>query len=205
MEEKLYLYPVWVRLWHWANAILCLLLILTGLSMQYSDPEYPIIRFDWAVSIHDISGIILIISYIIFLIGNIFTPNGSQYLFRIRGYFRNVTRQARYYAFGMFKGEKPPFEITKSNKFNPLQRFSYVFIMYISMPVIIITGLMLLYPEYLLHGVFGTFALHTTDIIHVVLGFIVSLFFVVHVYFCSIGSRPLSNYRSMFNGYHEKH
>lgn len=205
MEEKLYLYPVWVRLWHWANAILCLLLILTGLSMQYSDPEYPIIRFDWAVSIHDVSGIILIISYIIFLIGNIFTPNGSQYLFRIRGYLRNVTRQARYYAFGMFKGEKPPFEITKSNKFNPLQRFSYVFIMYISMPVIIITGLMLLYPEYLLHGVFGTFALHTTDIIHVVLGFIVSLFFVVHVYFCSIGSRPLSNYRSMFNGYHEKH
>ncbi|MCK5339178.1 MAG: cytochrome b/b6 domain-containing protein [Bacteroidales bacterium] len=205
MEEKLYLYPVWVRLWHWANAILCLLLILTGLSMQYSDPEYPIIRFDWAVSIHDISGIILIISYIIFLLGNIFTPNGSQYLFRIRGYFRNVTRQARYYAFGMFKGEKPPFEITKSNKFNPLQRFSYVFIMYISMPVIIITGLMLLYPEYLLHDVFGTFALHTTDIIHVILGFIVSLFFVVHVYFCSIGSRPLSNYRSMFNGYHEKH
>ncbi|MBE9484291.1 MAG: cytochrome b/b6 domain-containing protein, partial [Bacteroidetes bacterium] len=59
MEEKLYLYPVWVRFWHWANAILCLLLILTGLSMQYSDPEYPIIRFDWAVSIHDISGIIL--------------------------------------------------------------------------------------------------------------------------------------------------
>ncbi len=205
MEEKLYLYPVWVRFWHWANAILCLLLILTGLSMQYSDPEYPIIRFDWAVSIHDISGIILIISYIIFLIGNIFTPNGSQYLFRIRGYFRNVTRQARYYAFGMFKGENPPFEITKNNKFNPLQRFSYVFIMYISMPVIIITGLMLLYPEYLLHDVFGTFALHTTDIIHVVLGFIVSLFFVVHVYFCSIGSRPLSNYRSMFTGYHEKH
>ncbi|MBE9484886.1 MAG: cytochrome b/b6 domain-containing protein, partial [Bacteroidetes bacterium] len=173
--------------------------------MQYSDPEYPIIRFDWAVSIHDISGIILLISYIIFIIGNIFTPNGSQYLFRIRGYFQNVTRQARYYSFGMFKGEKPPFEITKSNKFNPLQRFSYVFIMYISMPVIIITGLMLLYPEYLLHGVFGTFALHTTDIIHVVLGFIVSLFFVVHVYFCSIGSRPLSNYISMFNGYHEKH
>ena len=205
MEEKLYLYPVWVRFWHWANAILCLLLILTGLSMQYSDPEYPIIRFDWAVSIHDISGIILIISYIIFLIGNIFTPNGSQYLFRIRGYFQNVTRQARYYAFGMFKGENPPFEITKNNKFNPLQRFSYVFIMYISMPVIIITGLMLLYPEYLLHDVFGTFALHTTDIIHVVLGFIVSLFFVIHVYFCSIGSRPLSNFKSMFNGYHEKH
>jgi len=205
MEEKLYLYPVWVRLWHGANAILCLVLIITGVSMQYSDPEYPIIRFDWAVAIHDICGIILTISFIIFLFGNIFTPNGSHYLFRIKGYFRNVTRQARYYAFGMFKGEQPPFEITVKNKFNPLQRFSYVFIMYLSMPIIIITGLMLLYPEYLLHNVFGTFALHSTDIVHVVFGYIVSLFFVVHVYFCSIGSRPLSNFKSMFNGYHEKH
>ncbi len=205
MEKKLYLYPVWVRLWHWTNAVLCIILILTGLSMQYSDPAYPIIRFDWAVSIHDISGIILSLSYVIFILGNFFTPNGKQYLFRVRGYFRNVSKQARYYAFGMFKGEKPPFEITEANKFNPLQRFSYVFIMYLSIPVVILTGLILLYPEYLLHDVFGSFALHFTDIIHVVLGFIVSLFLVVHVYFCTIGANPLSNFKSMFNGYHEKH
>jgi thiosulfate reductase cytochrome b subunit len=205
MENKLYLYPVWVRLWHWTNAILCLLLIVTGLSMQYSDPEYPIMRFDWAVSIHDISGIILTLSYIIFLLGNIFTPNGYQYLFRLKGYFKNVSKQFRYYAFGMFKGEKPPFEITEKNKFNPLQRFSYVVIMYLSMPVVIVTGLMLLYPEYFLHDILGNRSIHYTDLVHVVIGFVISLFMVVHVYFCTIGSNPLSNYKSMFNGYHDKH
>ena len=185
MEGKLYLYPVWVRLWHWINAILCLLLIISGVSMQYSDPQYPFIRFDWAVYIHDISGIVLSLSYLFFILGNLLTPNGKQYLFRLKGYFRNVARQARYYAFGIFKGEDPPFAITEDNKFNPLQRFSYVFIMYVCIPVVVVTGWYLLYPE--------------------VMGFLISLFFVVHIYFCTIGKTPLSNFRSMFNGWYEKH
>ncbi len=205
MEEKLYLYPVWIRFWHWTNAILCLLLIITGVSMQYSDPQYPMMRFDYAVNIHNIAGIVLTASYLLFILGNLFTPNGKQYLFRLKGYFKNITKQARYYAFGIFKGEKPPFAITTDNKFNPLQRFSYVVIMYISIPVIIITGWVLLYPEYLLHNIFGNRSLHITDMLHVVLGFIVSLFLVVHVYFCTLGNTPLSDFKSMFNGYHEKH
>lgn len=206
MEEgKLYLYPVWVRLWHWTNAILCLLLIITGVSMQYSDPQYPFIRFDYAVGIHDVSGIILSVSYLLFIIGNLFTPNGNQYLFRLKGYFKNVSKQFMYYSFGMFRGEKPPFEITTSNKFNPLQRFSYVVIMYICIPIIVITGWILLYPEYLLYDTWGSRSIHVTDIIHVIAGFVVSLFLVVHVYFCTIGSNPVSNFKSMFDGYHEKH
>lgn len=205
MVDKLYLYPVWVRLWHWLNAILCILLIVTGISMQYSDPSYPIIRFDWAVAIHDISGIILLISYIMFILGNLFTPNGKQYLFRLKSYYKNIARQARYYAFGIFKGEKPPFEITEDNKFNPLQRFSYVVIMYICLPTIIITGIGLLYPEVLLVNIFGNNSLHATDLVHVIFGFVVSIFLLVHIYFITVGKNPLSNFASMFNGYHDKH
>lgn len=205
MEEKIYLYPVWVRLWHWTNAILCLLLIITGVSMQYSDPEYPMMRFDYAVNIHNISGIILTLSYVLFIFGNLFTSNGNQYLFRIKGYFKNVASQARYYAYGIFKKEQPPFTITAKNKFNPLQRLSYVVIMYIAIPIIVLTGWVLLYPEHLLHDIFGNRSLHITDMIHVVMGFVVSLFLVVHVYFCTIGASPISNFKSMFNGYHEGH
>jgi thiosulfate reductase cytochrome b subunit len=205
MSERLYLYPVWVRIWHGLNAILCLLLIITGISMQYSDPEYPIMRFDLAVSIHDISGIAITVNYILFLLGNIFTSNGYQYVFRVKGYFKNVSRQFMYYAFGMFRKEDPPFPVSIDNKFNPLQRLSYVVVMYILMPVVIITGLMLLYPEYLLHDIFGNRSIHFTDIIHVIVGFVISLFLVIHVYFCTIGTKPWSNFKSMFNGYHEPH
>lgn len=205
MADKIYLYPVWVRMWHWTNAILCLLLILTGISMQYSDPAYPIIRFDWSVRIHDIAGILLVISYALFVIGNLFTSNGRHYMVQLKDYFKNIIIQGRYYAFGIFKGEKPPFEITNKNKFNPLQHFSYVVIMYISIPVICITGIVLLWPETLLLNIFGNNGLHFADLVHVFFGFLVSLFLVVHIYFCTIGASPLSNYKSMFTGYHEKH
>ncbi len=204
MSEKIYLYPVWIRFWHWFNAVLCLLLILTGISMQYSDPSYPIIRFDWSVSIHNIAGILLAMSYVGFLIGNMVTTNGKHYIFR-KGIIKNLILQARYYAFGIFKGENPPFPITKEHKFNPLQKFSYIFIMHIIIPLVTITGIMLLFPEIISMEFFGNMALHITDIIHVIMGFFVSLFLIVHIYFCTIGHTPLSNFKGMFNGYHEKH
>jgi len=204
MSEKIYLYPVWIRFWHLFNAILCLLLIITGISMQYSDPAFPLIRFDWSVSIHNIAGIILALSYICFFLGNILTPNGRQYFFR-KGIVKNLISQARYYAFGIFKGENPPFPITKEHKFNPLQKFSYIFVMYVTMPLVILTGIMLLYPDFLVIDLFGNKALHITDILHVMMGFIVSLFLIVHIYFCTIGHTPLSNFKGMINGYHETH
>ncbi len=204
MSEKIYLYPVWIRLWHWFNAILCLLLIITGVSMQYSDPAYPMIRFDWAVSIHDISGIILAINYILFTIGNLFTSNGRHYIFR-KKLLKNLIVQARYYAFGIFKREDPPFPISEKSKFNPLQKFSYIVIMHVIVPLVAISGIMLFFPEIIVFDVFGSKALHITDIIHVIMGFVISLFLVIHIYFCTIGLTPISNFKSMFTGFHEKH
>lgn len=204
MSEKVYLYPVWIRFWHWSNAILCLLLIITGVSMQYSDPAYPMMRFDWAVSIHDIAGMLLAVSYIGFTIGNFLTPNGKHYIFRKRILY-NLWAQARYYAFGIFKNENPPFPISKESKFNPLQKLSYIIIMHLTIPVVVISGLALFFPEIISFDIFGSKALHITDLIHVIMGFFISLFLIVHLYFCTIGLTPISNFKSMFNGYHEKH
>jgi len=204
MSDKIYLYPVWTRIWHWSNAILCLLLIVTGVSMQYSDPSYPMMRFDWAVNIHDVAGILLAISYIGFVFGNLFTSNGKHYIFR-KGILKNLFVQGRYYAFGIFKGENPPFPITEASKFNPLQKFSYIIIMHVTIPFIIFTGILLFFPELIVFDVFGSKALHINDIIHVIMGFFISVFLVVHLYFCTIGSTPISNFKGMFTGFHEKH
>ena len=57
-SHKLYLYPVWIRIWHMLNAVLCLLLIVTGLSIQFSNPA-TVVQFRAAVSIHNIAGILL--------------------------------------------------------------------------------------------------------------------------------------------------
>jgi thiosulfate reductase cytochrome b subunit len=204
-EERLYLYPRWVRLWHVVNALSCLFLIVTGVSMQFSNPKVPLIRFDTAVAIHNIFGIILIINYIFFFVANVSTINGKYYKIVLEGYMDRLMAQFRYYTKGIFKGEHAPFPITKESKFNPLQQFTYVMTMYIMVPVMSLTGLLLLYPEVIPTQVFGTSGLHLTDLLHILAGFVISIFMFIHVYFCTIGKTPTSNFKSMVDGYHEAH
>jgi len=204
-QEKLYLYPIWLRFWHLLNAILCLLLVITGVSMQFSAPAVALVRFDTAVAIHNISGIILSASYLIFFCGNLFTYNGKHYQLEYKGLIGRLKFQFRYYTLGIFRQELPPYPVTRENKFNPLQQFSYLVIMYIFIPVVFVTGWVLLYPETIPTTILGTSGLHLTDLFHIISGFIISVFLVIHIYFCTIGKKPVSNFRSILNGYHEPH
>lgn len=201
--SSVYLYPVWTRLWHLFNALLYLLLIFTGLSMQYSNPEYPLIRFDIAVSIHNISGILLSLNYLVILAGNIFTPNGAYYKIRLKGFYKELAAQAKYYLFGIFRGEKAPYPINGERKFNPLQKISYVAVIYCLMPLVMITGWALIFPEVIfVKKMFGTSGLHLTDLLHIVVGFVLSLFMLIHIYLCTIGKPAGSHFRAMLSGWH---
>lgn len=205
MQHKLYLYPLFIRLWHVMNALLCLILIVTGLSLQYSSTDYQIIRFDIAVSIHNVAGVLLSAIYLIFVIGNFFTTNGKHYVLRKKGFFGRLKKQFMYYTFGVFKGQRPPFAITTELKFNPLQQFSYVVIMYFCIPFLIISGFGLLFPEITVRKAFGVSGLYLTDLFHILLAFIVSVFLMIHIYFCTFGKTVKSDFKSMVTGFHEEH
>lgn len=205
MSEKIYLYPVWIRLWHAFNAILIILLIISGVSMQFTNPANPFIRFDIAVTMHNISGILLTANYLVFLFGTFTTPNGRFYKLTLKGLTSRLIKQFTYYTFGIFKHENPPFPVTKDSKFNPLQQFTYVIAMFMLVPIVIITGWALLYPELLLTKLFGGSGLKVNDFIHVIIGFFVSFFMFVHIYFCTIGATFVSNFKSMIDGFHETH
>ena len=205
MSGKIYLYPMWVRLWHGLNALLILFLIITGISMQYSSPEQPFIRFDLAVSIHNFCGMLLTANYLVFIIGNIITPNGKYYRITLKGMIDRLIKQFIYYTIGIFKHEKPPFPVTKESKFNPLQQFTYVVAMYFLVPIVFVTGWALLYPEIVLTKFFGGSGLKINDFVHVIIGFFVSFFMIIHIYFCTIGATFVSNFKSMISGFHESH
>jgi thiosulfate reductase cytochrome b subunit len=196
---------MWIRLWHALNAILIILLIISGVSMQYTNPANPFIRFDIAVTMHNISGMILTADYMVFLIGTFITPNGKYYKLTFKGLFKRLMKQFTYYTFGIFKHEQPPFPVTKESKFNPLQQFTYVIAMFILVPIVIITGWALLYPEVVLTKFFSGSGIKVNDFIHVIIGFFVSFFMFVHIYFCTIGATFVSNFKSMINGFHESH
>jgi len=205
MANKIYLYPVWIRLWHALNAILCLVLITTGLNMQYANIETAFIPFNTAVSWHNIAGVTLSFSYLIYFFGNIVTKNGKFYLTKISGLFTRIIKQLQYYTIGIFKGAKVPFPITEENKFNPAQHITYVVIMYLIVPLVIISGWFMLFPELLVRDIFGMNGIFVTDSIHIVAGFFISFFLIVHIYFCTIGATPTSNFKGMINGWHESH
>jgi thiosulfate reductase cytochrome b subunit len=203
MATRLYLYPLWLRIWHAANALFFLTLIVTGLSMQYSPKENPVIDFSLAISLHNIAGILLILGYLYFLVANFFSHNFKHYILWPRSLFARLKKQAIYYGYGIFKGEHPPFPITADQKFNPLQKLSYVGVMYILVPISIITGLALLFPEYIFHQVFGMNGTMLTALLHMFVGFILTLFLLIHLYFASLSKKKFANFKSMLTGWHE--
>jgi len=205
MAKKIYHYPLWTRLWHWINALLCLALIITGISMQFSEPERPLIPFDMAVTLHNAFAILLSLNYLFFLFANRFSDNRRHYKISEKNHSDLVLTQFRYYTVGIFQGEKAPFPVSENRKFNPLQKLSYIIIMYGCIPLILITGWAMLFPEIIIKNVFGVSGLFLTDLLHIITGFIVSVFLIVHVYFCTMGATLLSTFKGMINGWAEVH
>jgi thiosulfate reductase cytochrome b subunit len=200
----MYLYPKWLRAWHVLNAVLFLILIVTGLSIQYTDKEHAayVVGFAKAVKWHNFAAILLTISYIIFVTGNLFTSNGRQYNIHRKNFFSDLLKQLKYYSIGMFKGEKHPFPVTEERKFNPLQKVTYTLAMYVAVPLLIISGVGLLFPEITIKMLFGISGLILTDILHITMGFFLSIFMIIHIYTCTLGAKPTSLFWGMISGYH---
>jgi len=202
----MYLYPKWIRAWHLINAVMFLILIITGLSMQYTDKENTayVVGFAKAVKWHNFAAIVLVLNYILFVTGNLLTQNGRYYRIGEKGFLSNLGKQLKYYSWGMFNGEKHPFPVTEKRKFNPLQKLTYVLAMYLAIPLLIISGMGLLLPEITIKTLFGISGLILTDILHITMGFLLSIFMIIHIYTCTLGAKPTSLFWGMISGYHRE-
>ena len=203
--HKIYLYPVWIRLWHVINALMFLLLIFTGLSLHYSTVEFKLLSFEASEGIHNVCALIVTFNYGVFIIGNMLTKNGRFYRNWRKNLFPNLWKQFIFYAVGIFKKEPHPFPITEKQKFNPLQKVSYVFAMYFGMPLLIFSGIALMVPDLIAYHVFKVSGLIFYDVLHIVVGFVLSIFLLIHLYTCTLGDKPGTLFKSMVNGYHEEH
>ncbi len=201
-ENRIYFYPVWLRIWHGINALGIIVLILTGIRLQYSDLVLLPMNFGLAVSLHNIFGIIVSVNFLFFVLGNIFTSNKKFYKIKPKGLVKRVRKQTLFYMSGLFKGEEPPFPLSEKRKFNPLQKYSYIAVMYLFMPILMITGIALLFPELIVEEVYSFSGIFLTAFLHAGIGFFISIFLIIHLYVASIGKSPLDNFRSIFNGYH---
>ncbi|MFN8210162.1 MAG: hypothetical protein U0T33_04260 [Bacteroidales bacterium] len=70
------------------------------------------------------------------------------------------------------------------------------------MPLLIISGFGLLFPEITLTRFFGISGQVLTDVLHISMGFILSIFMIIHVYTCTLGSKPTSLFKGMITEHH---
>lgn len=202
MAKKVYLYPLWLRVWHWSNALLFFLLIISGISLHYSDSNAYLFSFRVGIIVHNISGVLLTLNYIFYFVRNITTGNYKYYIPVIRGIQRRLTLQTRYYIWGIFKGEDHPFHTSEKQKFNPMQQIAYFSIMFLGMPLILLSGWLLMFPELAPEQFLGMGGVWPMAILHTIVGYGLSLFMLGHIYLATHGDTVWSNFKSMIDGWH---
>jgi thiosulfate reductase cytochrome b subunit len=75
--------------------------------------------------------------------------------------------------------------------------------MYVGMPLLIISGIVLLFPEIAISNVSGMSGLVFSDVLHITMGFFLSIFMIIHIYTCTLGAKPSSLFRGILSGFHE--
>jgi len=203
MAEREYLLSPWIRIWHWTNAALIITLGVTGMSVHFADPNLPLVEFSLAVRIHNIAGVCLIAAYFFFVVGNIVTGNWWQFVPKPPGIMQRMIEQAKYYGYGMFVGASNPHSPTKEENFNALQAVTYWNIMYLLMPVILVSGLVYLYPELAPDKVFGFDGLLPVAMLHYLSATALLLFLLSHIYLGTTGKTIGQLFKMMITGWHE--
>lgn len=203
MSERIYLLPVWIRLWHWTNALLIITLAITGISLHFADPKLPLVEFSLAARIHDIAGIALVAVYTLFVIANIVSGNWWQYVPKPPGVLERCWIQTKWYCWGIFKGEPHPYRVSEETNFNALQAISYWVIMYVILPLMLLTGIIFLVPEFAPDRVFGFDGLLPVAVLHYLTGAAIVMFMIVHIYLGTTGKTATSMFKTMLTGWHE--
>jgi thiosulfate reductase cytochrome b subunit len=199
----LYLYPVWLRLWHWTQAALFLTLMVTGLRMHYAEWPWPF-PFTGAVAVHNGAGIGLTLMWVVFLIGQTTTDNARHYRLPWRDLPRQLWRQMRWYAWGIFVGEPHPFQVTAAHKLNALQTLSYLGAMGFLMPLLILSGWGFLFSVQLPPTLFGVGTVWIVALVHLASSWLLVLFLIVHLYMITTGETPTTNLKAMVSGWHRE-
>jgi Ni/Fe-hydrogenase b-type cytochrome subunit len=204
--EKVYLHPLPVRIWHWINALGFVLLVLTGFQIRYLD-LFNLVQFETALKMHNWIGFAVIANWFLWLVYYVTSDKITNYHpdLNARRFFERYFRQVAYYSAGIFKGEKRPHHVEPYDKFNPMQKLTYQFVMFITAPAMFITGLMM-WDVTRFEGMIAMLGgIRVVSTLHVLLFILFVFFIIVHAYMGILGKKPSSHYKEMVTGFEEPH
>lgn len=194
-----------LRLWHWTNALLILGLAITGLRMHFGGRAKPILSFEEAFNIHNVVGVLLLPVLLWFFVRNARAGDTRQYLGKPQDGVRGILRQVGYYLRGVFRGDDHPYHVTTERRFNPLQQVTYASIMYGLVPMVAVSGSVLLFADQLPDRIAGRPGPWWFATAHYLLAVGLIAFLLGHLYLATTGDKPSYNFRAMFDGVHRAH
>jgi len=194
--HNVYLYTRYERFWHWLQAAMILLLLVTGLEIHGS---FKLFGFEKAVSIHNYTGLTWLASFAFFVFWLLTTGEWKQYV----PTSKKMAEVVRYYLFGIFSGQPHPCPKSPDAKHNPLQRLTYLSVAALLLPFQMATGVLYyLYHSWKELGITGV-TLGGAATLHLLGAFAVLIFLIVHVYMTTTGHTLFAHIKAMITGWEE--
>ncbi|GLO61081.1 cytochrome b561 [Vibrio sp. MACH09] len=192
MNKTMIIFKRFERFWHWAQAVLVLLLIATGLELH---GLIVLFGFGSSVELHQWSGFIWAALVVLIFTWVFTTGEWKQFVPETKG----IDGVIRYYLYGVFVGDKHPHHMTPQSKFNPLQRIAYLGLLFGLVPLQVITGLLFFFfPELRAAGVMES--IEVVAIIHTFCAYCIIAFLIIHLYLITLGAKLSSHLKAMVTG-----
>ncbi len=202
-EQMIYLTPTPVRIWHWLNALGIVTLSITGIQIRF--PEYVNLfgTYKSAISLHNTAGIVVSISYILWLFYYLFIAGTlvKLYVPSLDDIKRGMIRQALFYFFHFFRGDPNPHHSMPDDKFNPMQKFAYLMIMLVLLPLVIISGILIMNVAPLRELIILLGGIKILVSTHYLIACCFTAFLFVHIYLATMGHTPFAHFVPMWTGW----
>ena len=196
---RVYIFKRFERFWHWSQAGLIVLLLVTGFEIHGT---YKLLGWAQAVRVHTAAAWTLIVLWMFAIFWHCTTGEWRQYIPTTR----NVLAMVDYYVFGIFTHAPHPHRATPLTKHNPLQRLAYLLVKLVINPLIWVSGFAYLYyNELAASGIplLGELTLRMTALTHTAAAFMMLAFLIAHAYLATAGHTPLAHIKAMITGWDE--
>jgi Ni/Fe-hydrogenase b-type cytochrome subunit len=197
------LYSLHERIWHWLQAAGMIVLLLSGFAVHYPDHFGVFGSMANAISLHSWIGFALILNAFLGLFYHLTADKYHHFLPKMDDFTGGAVRQARFYLYGIFKGEPHPFETDPRHKLNPLQKVTYLALLNILLPFQIVTGVLMWGANRWPAAFERVGGLRVLGPAHTLGAYLFLAFVIGHIYLATTGHSPLSLIRAMITGYEE--
>ena len=193
---KMVVFKRFERVWHWSQMALVFTLLFSGAAVYGVNP---LIGFAEAVTLHTWAAIILMVLWLFATFWLLTTGQWRHYMPTTE----NFVQVARFYAFGIFKGEHHPYRKTYRRKHNPLQAVTYLLVKTIIFPAIWLSGIPYLLISFGIGGFLNDFGLGNIALVHTAAAIAISVFIIAHIYLLTTGHSFVEHIKPMITGYDE--